>query len=479
MNYSKPLLTGVLSIVLFGSTLTAQVNITSDISTTSTFDTIVDGIDEEGEIMQSPEPQPILSETDIMYMNRLSNIQSTVPLEYNSFVRRYIEVYTIEKVAKLATILGYQNVYFPLFERIFAQYSVPMEMKYLSVIESALNPNAVSRSGAAGLWQFMPATGRLMGLKQDSWVDERRDPYKSTIAAAKYLTQLYNQFYDWHLVMASYNCGPGCIGRKVKSTGINNYWKLRPFLRSETAGYVPAYIGATYAMNYAADHSIFANYTPYYYEPAEEVPTTRKITLKAIAKFIYENEDQLAFMNPELVRDCTPPYYHTLRLPVGKKELFYAMYDSIVNFNAPIPIDTTTFIPKKRVEVDAFSSLKPTAPKGKKMQIHTVKKGETLNKIANNYNTTVTELKKWNGINQNNVKLGQKLKVYLTPTVNKKVIAVPSKANAKTIIYTVKSGETLASISKKYPLSNVAVLKKMNGLKNGTIKPGQKLKVLK
>jgi membrane-bound lytic murein transglycosylase D len=472
MQLSKQIILLAIALISYSSAI-AQVVIDPNYDATETTDTI-DGVNEEGEVIESPEPVNILTETDIKYMNRLSGLQSIVPLDYNSFVRRYIEVYTVEKSNKLATMLGLQEKYFPIFERIFAQYGVPLEMKYLSVIESALNPNAISRSGAAGLWQFMPATGRLMGLKQDTWVDERRDPYKATYAAARYLMQLYNQFYDWHIVMASYNCGPGCIGRKIKSTGINNYWQLRPFLRTETAGYVPAYIGATYAMNYGADHGVYATYCPYYYEPAEEVPTTRKITLKAIAKYLDENEDQLGFMNPELVRDCTPPYYYNLRLPVGKKELFFAMYDSIVNFNAPIPIDTTAFKPKKRIEEDAYTSLKPIVPKGKKQVIHTVKKGETLNKIAAKYGVELSDIKKWNGSRKTEVMVGQKVKIYtLAPEKSKATTA------GKSITYIVKSGESLNSICDKYPKNTVASIKKLNGLKTGTIKPGQKIKLLK
>jgi len=399
---------------------------------------------------------------DIEYMNRLATLQQTVPLDYNQYTLRYIDVYTQEKADKLSKILAEEDKYFPLIERVFLQYGIPLEMKYLSVIESALNPNAISRSGAGGLWQFMPATGRLFGLKQDSWVDERRDPYKSTVAAAQYLNELYGYFHDWHIVMASYNCGPGCLQRVMQRTGLNNYWDLRPHLKSETAGYVPAYIGVMYAMNYYASHGIQKAYNPYHYDGGDTVTTYKKISFNSIAKYVGMSEEYISYMNPELIKDCTPPYPWHIRLTPEAKSLFYTYYDSIVGYIPLVIIDTNIIIAKKTIREDAFYTAKP---KGTTSVNHKVNKGETLNKIAHQYAVTTDAIMKWNGMEDDNILLGEVLKIY-----------TKNKPTNKNNTYTVKKGDNISEIAARHHIS-ISELKKLNGLKSDNIKIGATLKV--
>ena len=436
---------------------------------------VVDGVEEEGNYIVNESSGTILTQEDVDYMNRLSSIQSSIPLDYNVYSKRYIQVYTVEKRDKLSNILANEDSYFPMFERVFLQYGIPLEMKYLAVIESALNPNAISKSGAGGLWQFMPATGRLFGLNIDTWVDERRDPYKATVAAAQYLNELYTKFGDWHLVMASYNCGPGCIGRTVERTGIRNYWDLRPHLRAETAGYVPAFIGATYAMNFYSTHGIEKKYNSYTYEPAETVTTSRRIPFKAIAKYLGEYEDQIAYMNPELIKDCTPPYSYQLRIPLGKKELFYANYDSIINYAGSVPAYVAPVEKPKPVVTPAP---KPVTPKGKSLTTHTVKKGENITLLSNKYDVEVDEIKKWNSLKSSTLAVGQKLKIY----TDKKVVAEKSTSTkttatkGKQVTHTVKSGQNLTSIANLYDVE-VADIKKWNKLSSSELKVGQTLKI--
>ena len=374
------------------------------------------------------------------YIERLQRIPSVMEMPYNDVVRKFIDRYAVRLRASVSYMLGAANFYMPIFEEALEMYNLPLELKYLPVIESALSPTATSRVGAAGLWQFMLATGKQYGLEVNSLVDERRDPIKSTYAAARYLRDLYKIYDDWNLVIAAYNYGPQNINKAIhRAGGVKDYWAIYKYLPRETQGYVPAFIAANYIMTYYCEHNICPMRTQI---PAKSdtIVVNRDVHFKQIAAVTGIRIEELRSLNPQYRRDIvngsTQP--SVIRLPQTYVNAFLDREDSIYNYEAATLLTKRTVVEVTADDVkeDVVAKSQTVAPRthqathgrtravsqsrnrrgGKtasrgKSQSVTVKSGQTLSQIAKKNNTTVEKLKRLNGIKGNTIRAGKKLKV--------------------------------------------------------------------
>lgn len=357
-----------------------------------------------------------------VYIERLKRLPNVMEMPYNDIVQKFIDRYTGRLRHSVSYMLGASNFYTPIFEEALEAYGLPLELKYLPVIESALNPQATSRVGAAGLWQFMVATGKQYGLEVNSLVDERRDPVKSSYAAAQYLRDLYKIFGDWSLVIAAYNCGPENINKAIhRANGEADYWKIYPYLPRETRGYVPAFIAANYVMNYYCEHNICPMRTQL---PAktDTIIVSRDVHLKQIAEVCGVDIDELRSLNPQYRRDIVNGSNKpsVIRMPSTMTNTFIANEDSIYNYQAE-----TLFTRRSLVEVDnsskvsssskSSSSKKSSSRKKRTRRTRsksvTIRKGDTLSEIAERNNTTVSKLRRLNNIKGNNIRAGKKIRV--------------------------------------------------------------------
>lgn len=470
--------------------------------------------------------------TDEVYIDRLSKLPTVIEMPYNHIVRDYIKMYTERKQSLVENMLGMSLYYMPIFEQALDRYGLPLELKYLPVIESALNPTAVSRAGATGLWQFMTNTASGLGLEINSLVDERRDPIRSSDAAAKYLKQLYDTYGDWSLAIASYNCGPGNINKALRRAGggKKDFWEIYPYLPAETRGYVPAFIAANYVMNYYNMHNI---------SPAlarrpiitDTVHVTRRVNFHQISDVMNIPMEELRILNPQYRTDVIPGHIkpYTLVLPSIQAYCYIANEDSIVNH------DADKYAMRDVVEP---GETKGSDNKGEYVEelvvkYHKVKRGETLASIAKKYGVTASSIRKANGIGKK-VKRGQKLKIntykrrYITPappvsndtqltdttssavqdtipavsdvptvapadTVERDSVSTAPAGNTnikepagtsqsentatpKSTVHKVKSGESLSKIASRYGVT-VNDIKKANNLNSDNIRAGQKLKI--
>ena len=364
-----------------------------------------------------------------VYKLRLSKLPTIIEMPYNDVVQKFIDLYSGQLRRSVSYMLGAQNFYMPIFEEALEAYGLPLELKYLPVIESALNPRAVSRVGATGLWQFMLNTGKRYGLTVNSLVDDRRDPVKSSYAAAHYLSDLYKIYGDWNLVIAAYNCGPEKINQAIHRSKQNDYWQIYPYLPRETRGYVPAFIAANYIMNYYCEHNICPMMTEL---PAktDTVEIKRDLYFEQIAHGLGIDIDQVAALNPQYRRSIINGSWRPspLRLPAMLVTKFIDNEDSIYNY---VPTDMNA----KRTEVE-INDEEPTIVRYKRVYKHsasarkgknkhaknkrgaktasksiTIKEGDTLSEIAARNNTSVAKLKRLNGIQGSNIRAGKKLKV--------------------------------------------------------------------
>lgn len=352
---------------------------------------------------------PVFS--DSVYVDRLSRISAIMEMPYNDVVRKMIDLYAEKLRYKVSYMLGAMNFYMPIFEEALDLYDIPNELKYLPVIESALNPSAVSRAGASGLWQFIVSTGKLYGLHSDSWIDERRDPIKASYAAARYLKDLHDIYGDWNLVIAAYNCGPGNVNKAMhRAGGIKDYWAIYNYLPRETRGYVPAFIAANYIMNYYCEHNICPMDAQL---PAatDTIVISRELHLQQVADLCGVELEQLRALNPQYKRDVVPGNSREciLRLPCEVIGNFIEFGDSVYNHKA-----NELFKKRKRVEVKSSvaSTGKNGAGKGSSIFYHRIKKGETLSTIARKYGVTVSQLKKWNKLKNTKITAGKRLIIY-------------------------------------------------------------------
>jgi membrane-bound lytic murein transglycosylase D len=343
---------------------------------------------------------------DMLYEYRIAqlNKMSPVALDYNEDVRRYIDLYTGPRKAEMAKIIGLTQLYFPIFEEALDRHALPHELKYLTIIESGLNPLAVSKSGAVGLWQFLLNTSRLFDLEVNSYVDERRDPYKSTEAACRYLDYLNSTFHDWQLVLSSYNGGPGEIRKAIeRCKGETSYWKLRPYLSEQAKNYVPAFIAAFYLINFYKEHGIVPKVPAYQYQGLDTLHIRYAVTFNQISSVIGLPVEQIRLLNPVYKRDYIPERkpWSVLVLPADKIQLYLQHETRILGYSA-VPLDYNLMVRQSG------------NTKGMTKIIHVVQPGEFTHKIAMQYNCTLENIKAWNNLTGYEVKAGQRLVIWVT-----------------------------------------------------------------
>lgn len=403
---------------------------------------------------------------------RLAKLNARTPfnVEYNPILESVIKSYLKRNKRSMERLMALSEYYFPLFEQHLDRLDVPLEIKYLAIVESALNPRARSHMGATGLWQFMFATGKMHGLDVSSYVDERMDPVMATSAAAEYLSSLYRTFGDWDLVLASYNSGPGNVSKAIRrSGGSTNYWDLRSFLPRETAGYVPAFLATLYLFEYAEEHDFQPNRPEIAFFETDTIHIKQSITFDQITKVTGVEKEMLQFLNPSYKLDVIPyvkDEAYSLRLPRSSVGVFVNNEAEIYEF--------------AKTEIAAKEEKLPRFVEAENRIRYKVKSGDYLGKIAVKYGVGINNIKTWNNLKSNNLRVGQYLTIYPTKTVSL-TQAAPTKSasNNATKIYTVKSGDSLWSISKKFPGITVQNLKSWNGISDSKLKPGMVLKLSK
>ncbi len=435
---------------------------------------------------------------DSIYIERLQNIPSIIDLSYNKIVRNYIHVYTKQRRKSVEAMIGTADYYFPKIEEIFESYGLPTELKYMAIIESALNPRAVSRVGATGMWQFMYGTARMYDLTVNSYVDERRDPIKSAHAAALFIKDLYAMFNDWTLVIAAYNCGPGNVNKAIRrSGGKRDFWEIFYRLPRETRGYVPAYIAATYTMNYYQEHNLAPKFSKIPIS-TDTIIISDNLHLKQVSEVLNIPLKALRDLNPQYKIDIIPAKgtCYSLTIPTNSIGSFIDQQDSIfaykdsVFFNA----DNTIKNPKRSYYV-------PQAPTNRDKIIYTVKSGDNIGFISEWYNVRTSDIRYWNNIRGNLIRVGQKLNIYVPKgskgkyaNINKlsfeekqkkigkstqPLVANKSESLDKNFVYyKVRYGDTLWEIAKKYPGISENDIMKLNNISNGrSLKAGQYIKI--
>ena len=405
--------------------------------------------------------------SDEVYIERIKQMNSFITLPYNDIVKNYIILYSEKMSAKMSEILGLSRYYMPIFEEILNRYDMPEELKAMAVIESALNPRAVSRAGAKGMWQFMYATAKMYDLHIDSFVDERLDPVKSAEAAAQYLKDSYEIFGDWNLAIASYNCGAGNVNRAIRrSGGKREFWDIYPYLPRETRGYVPAFVGALYAMNYYKEHGI----KPAAIEMPAHVDTFRinkMLHLRQVSDLTGAPLDELKNLNPQYSHEIIPgnDREYILRLPYNYSNAFIDNEDSLYRHKADEYFNPVTL---KKIKDGAD---------GERV-VYTVRSGDYLGRIASRHRCTVAQIKRWNNLSSNNIRVGQRLVIYrggnAPASASSSSSAAKSAPPANATTYTVKSGDVLGKIAERHGCT-VAQLKSWNGLTSNNIRVGQKL----
>ncbi|WP_406685672.1 LysM peptidoglycan-binding domain-containing protein [Seonamhaeicola sp. MEBiC1930] len=446
-----------------------------ELYSTSLFDTIYKSVTELSfEDVEYPELP-----TDTLKM-RLEALNARTPfnVEYNPALESVIKSYLKHRRKSLQKLISLSNYYFPLFEEELDKHNIPLEIKYLAIVESALRPRAKSRVGATGLWQFMFGTGKEYGLDVSSYVDERSDPIKSTEAASKYLARLYKIFGDWDLALAAYNSGPGNVTKAIRrSGGYKNYWNIRHNLPRETAGYLPAFLANMYIFEYAEAHG-FKNIKPnFVLKETDTVLVKNMITLDQVSEVTGTPVEELQFLNPSYKLDIIPVikgenYY--LRLP---KEVV----GTFVNNEAQIYAFVKEEFAKREKPLPQFFNATDRIR-------YRVRSGDYLGKIARRYGVRVSQIKRWNGLRSNDLKIGQRLTIYprkpYTPPIAKSNSQPQKKVEIKpitgdVIIYTVKSGDSLWSISQKFSGVSIQNIREWNGISGSNLKPGMKLKISK
>ena len=408
--------------------------------------------------------------SDSVYMHRLYNLPTEMELSFNPVVRSYIEMYAKRRRDLVSYMLSIGDYYYPMFEEALDRYGLPLELKYLPVIESALNPIAVSRMGATGLWQFMLRTGQQYHLEVNSLVDERRDPYKSTEAAASYLNDLYKIYGDWNLVIAAYNCGPGNVNKAIaRSGGVKDYWAIYYNLPKETRGYVPAFIAANYIMNYNDDHFICPKESTSEFMSLDTIQVTNEIHFNQISEVLEIPIEEIRRYNPQFKRDIIPGNHkpYTLVLPTNQMYAYISKSDEIKNHN------------KDRYLTNRMQTLTNmndgTVANGNVVNTYyRIKKGDTLGGIARKNRTTVRRLQSMNGIRSTKLSIGQRLIVRQTVKPVEVKEELVSSGDLKNTYYRVKRGDTLGALAGRYK-TTVAQLKSMNGMRSTNLSIGKSI----
>lgn len=458
------------------------------------FDDVDSGYIPEGDTLLPDFP-------DSVYIARLESLPFEVQMSYNRTVRNFINLYTNQRRERVRVMLTLSKYYFPMMEEVFDRYGIPYELKYMSIIESALNPRAVSRAGATGMWQFMYYTSKQYGLTVNSLVDERRDPYASTIAAAKFMSKLYEIYHDWTLVIAAYNCGPGNVNKAIRrSGGKRNYWDLYYYLPRETRGYVPAFIAAAYVMNYAEEHNLKPVPVDFVLNN-DTLVIHEKLHLGQVSEVLGIPLNQLRDLNPQYKADIIPgDRDYILRIPGDRVMAYIDLEDSILNYKDSVYFNPANMI----VSPTSRNYSAPVMPSDKYTRLsYTVKQGDNLGFISMWYNVRVSDLRYWNNIRSNVIRTGQKLSIYVpnekagrysdidrlsfeekqrrigkTVTASQPATVQEDDGTGDFLTYVVKPGDSLWEIAKKFPGISDSDIAKLNNLNYGaTIQPGQVLKI--
>jgi membrane-bound lytic murein transglycosylase D len=469
---------------------------------------------------------------------RKLDVQSPFVIEYNPALENVIKSFLKNRTKSFERQMALAEYYFPLFEEKLSKYNLPLEIKYLAIVESALQPKAKSKVGAGGLWQFMPATGKQYKLNITTYVDERHDPIKSTEAACHYMMNMYAIFGDWSLVLASYNCGPGNVSKAIRrSGGKTDYWEIRKYLPKETANYVPAFLATMYIYEFKKEHGLVPKKAEMTYFETDTVMVKQAMTFKQLSDLLDISEAQLEYLNPIYKSKYIPSIddeYFYLRLPKNKIGIFVSNEEKIYGYLAYLEQEKINKIQlalqaKKRDSIAKQDSLvvaaslvvtnsepvemeeviKKRTKEVVSKNFHKVKKGETLSEIADKNNVSIVNLRKWNNIKGSNINIGQSLVIQTTKkvTVNEvvkkpkpktdivepnvenavaettekpsenKYSSAKSKIDIKEDYYIVQKGDSIFSITKKFPNLTADDLKKKNDLKNDNIQPGMKLKI--
>ncbi len=423
-------------------------------------------------------------EADSVIAQRLAvlDAKTRVSLPFNKETRHYIDHFTMRQRGFSRRMLKRQKMYFPIFEKYLAEYGLPEELKYLSIVESGLDPTAKSHAGAMGLWQFMPATGRMFGLRQDYYIDQRMDIEASTEAACKYLKQLYGMFGDWQLALASYNCGPGNVRRAIKRSGYKEtFWEIYDYLPRETRNYVPLFVGAVYTMNYAEEHNLFVDDKEVMHPLAyDTLVVNQYVNLDVLCEQLGVCKDHMMLLNPQIKQGAVPEHWNefVLRLPAQHREAFDTRRVAILDSAKQKGSETLSY--------DRTAVASGTTTSGKDRLVYRVRSGDVLGSIAGRYGVRVSDLRAWNGLSGDMIRIGQTLVIYTKPsayTPKTTTASNTSKPNPtgqaipSSNTHTVQPGDTLWGISQRYKGMTVERLKQLNGLKDNNLKPGQVLKL--
>lgn len=437
----------------------------------------IDSIDIEMDLKEMADANFIpASETPELIADRLSCIQGDIRLTYNDRIHAFINYFTIKDRDYTRMVLARKDLYFPLFEKYLAQYGLPDELKYLAIVESGLNPRAVSRARAVGLWQFMSATGRHFGLYNDWYVDDRMDPDKSTEAACKYLAQLFGMFNDWELALAAYNSGPGNVRKAIRRSGYKkDFWEIYRYLPRETRSYLPQFIAIMYTLNYTKEHNLYE--TPEQpFVPYDTISVNHFLHFETFANLTGAKMEDLVKLNPSVLRKAIPGTgkHYVIKVPLAAKENL--MGDRIAI------LDSASRVGKEELEALAKNTLGSTY--GRELVAYRVKSGDVLGKIAERYHVRVGDIKNWNNLNSSTIRIGQRLNIWVLPSNrNYTSTAVAGNQTSKTEvvfppdakIYTVQPGDTLWDISRKFEGLTIEKIKTLNNLKSTKLQPGQKL----
>jgi membrane-bound lytic murein transglycosylase D len=469
--------------------------------------TAVQGATPDTSVIIQPEVIELPSIDSALIRPRLAALQKTIPLTYNTISHQFVEYFAFRKPSFTKAMLERKHLYFPIYEKYLAKYNLPDELKYLSLIESGLNPRAISRAKAGGLWQFMPKTAKVdFGLRIDEYVDERFSPEIATETACRYMRQLYNIFGDWELVLAAYNTGPGNVRRAIaRAGGRQGFWGIYNFLPKETRAYVPQYVGILYMMHHANDHEIFAET---YESPIAEdtIHVGNYLNLSKLSEFGNMSIENIQKLNPHILKDELPAWTRnfTLKLPADEMAFFKANRKMVMDsaMVRPMPVFVAMKADSVAVVQDSVYVLDgklirngqvTTAAvveddnvedvvlhKKPKKHYHHVRKGETLYSIADKYDVEMYDLKVWNHLRKSTIQKGQKLVVYTEQAVTRTVEYArhePRKSKLKARYHKVHSGDTLWNIAQKYGIDSIEQLKRMNGIKSNVVRQGQKIRV--
>ena len=399
--------------------------------------------------------------------DRLSCVDSEMPLTFNERVQSFIDYFAVRNRDYTREVIRRKSLYFPTFEKYLKQYGIPDELKYLSIVESGLRPEARSRVGAEGLWQFMPSTGRMYGLNQSWYVDERRDPEKATEAACKYLKQLYNMFDDWELALAAYNTGPGNVRKAIRRSGYKkSFWEIYNYLPRETRSYVPQFVAVLYTLEYASEHNLFTESPTHPWE-TDTVLISQFVSLKELANQLNLCEDELTLLNPELKRlavsDETKAY--PLIIPADKSDFLAANRSAILDSSGTKTIQKEFLAQAQKTSGSTYGRSKTT---------YRVRNGDVLGVIAQRHHVRVSDLRRWNNIRGSRINVGQKLTIW-TKGSAPQLASATSRAVPASKTHLVRPGDSLWEISRRYEGASVAKIKQWNNLRSNSIKPGQKL----